>query len=394
MITPKWVLTAANCVKKDLLEVVFIGVYNLTPLDDILESMNSTKSLRSCHNNQDCLLDFLQFTLSRLEIGAQIIIASPIINTRYYSTDHRIHNNIALLKLNRPAMLQCENVIYQTNLIQIGNEELTKGQICTAAGWGRYDSQKGDSSIESMLSSENLTPTILYGIKHVIFRVSNDGKRIYTHMDNVNSKQDFSYGDAGGPLICNGKQYGIFSYVYKIYKDNGETKRYAVWTKVDAYIRWVNHVLTHYGDDPLQIISKSAESMKNTNVVSWQDVESEPDDNFDNIVLKSLNDLLEKDILTIDINQITVPDLNFVLDFPNDTTTISTRLSTESSTISATNATQTAPNNATTLTNIVMNVTAARNVSSFQEFRNVFLSSCSSRRIFVALCLSLISALH
>ncbi|OCT73580.1 trypsin [Xenopus laevis] len=190
LISKHWVLTAAHCLKPNIL--MQLGEHNL--------EVNEGNE---------------QF--------AHTAIFCP--HPKYDSVTY--DNDIMLLKLNAPAKL---NKYVQT--ISIGCPEVSSGTECTIAGWG------------STTSIVETYPNILH-CGTVTTETQDECQRLHSDLkitDNMlcasiaGETMDTCYGDSGGSLVCNSVVHGVTSFGHTTC---GTGTKPGVYTKVCKYRDWI-----------------------------------------------------------------------------------------------------------------------------------------------------------
>ncbi|XP_074834673.1 mast cell protease 2-like [Carettochelys insculpta] len=136
-----------------------------------------------------------------------------------------VKNDLLLLKLNGKATLnKYVNIIH---LPKTNKEVLAKASQCSTAGWGTIDRGKATSklfetrvTILSRKQCRSLNPAVTDGI---------------ICANSKSQAKDSSQGDAGNPLVCDGKAEGIFSHYFG---DN-----LGFYTNIASYISWIKKTM-------------------------------------------------------------------------------------------------------------------------------------------------------
>uniref|UniRef100_I3J1A8 pancreatic elastase II n=1 Tax=Oreochromis niloticus TaxID=8128 RepID=I3J1A8_ORENI len=207
LISNEWVLTAAHCIGSSYTYRVYLGKHSL-------DTANESGSIA---------------------ISPSVIVVHP--NWDSYN----IRNDIALIKLSSP--VQNTNAISPACLPTSG-ETLANGAPCYVTGWGRLWT---GGPIADILQ-QALLPVVDYS---TCSRSDWWGNLVTTNMicaggDGVVSSCN---GDSGGPLNCQNPDgswdvHGIVSFGSSA--GCNYYKKPSVFTKVSAYISWINNVMTSY----------------------------------------------------------------------------------------------------------------------------------------------------
>ncbi|XP_037641226.1 elastase-1-like [Sebastes umbrosus] len=203
LIKEGWVMTAAHCVDSPRTWLVFLGEH-----DFYSDSYNE-----------------------------QIITVSEVFTHRGWDSNRPSNGfDIALLRLSSPATLDS---YVQLGSLPTTGQILPHNNLCYITGWGRTST---DGSLSSELMEAYL-PLVDYKIcsRHDWW-----GSSVKTTMVcGGGGYEGGCNGDSGGPLNClvNGKYYvhGITSFVSD--KGCNAHKQPTVFTRVSAYIDWINSVM-------------------------------------------------------------------------------------------------------------------------------------------------------
>ncbi|XP_034149808.1 mast cell protease 1A-like [Esox lucius] len=140
------------------------------------------------------------------------------------------NNDIMLLKLKKKATLTPA-----VQLIPLMNGPIANGIICSTAGWGDID-DNGTEINQLQEVNATIVPPEVCAQRLAPTKISS-GMVCATGPSGF---QGFCSGDSGGPLVCNGKLAGIVSFS----KNPCASPFYAdVYTRVPAYIKWIDGVL-------------------------------------------------------------------------------------------------------------------------------------------------------
>lgn len=128
------------------------------------------------------------------------------------------------------------------NYIQlpVQDEAIPIGEMATVAGWGSTSEKDNFSSnlrVTQVEIHENMQCMARSSLRTI------DTNRINDQMICAGDREGdtgICYGDEGAPLIFNGIQIGIASYV----GDCARPNFLASYTRVSSYINWINSVLT------------------------------------------------------------------------------------------------------------------------------------------------------
>ncbi|KAG7520195.1 trypsin-3-like [Solea senegalensis] len=146
-------------------------------------------------------------------------------------------NDIMLIKFRTPFNLTS---YVSTILMPRQDASIPEGQMCRVSGWGLTNPSGGE------------IPSTLLTVKLPIFATekcnsseSFDGKITENMLCAGYSTggKDACMGDSGGPLICEGRLYGVVSWG----KGCAEAQLPGVYTAVSKYRKWIdNTVFNHY----------------------------------------------------------------------------------------------------------------------------------------------------
>ncbi|KAL1782929.1 transmembrane protease serine 9-like [Sigmodon hispidus] len=121
--------------------------------------------------------------------------------------------------------------------LQREDRDLAPGKLCQVAGWG-------------VVSHTGRRPDVLQKLEVPIMdrnicnlRVHHDGVITQNMICAESNRRDSCRGDSGGPLVCGDKVEGIVAWGSRVC---GNRKKPAVFTRLPAYIKWVNDVMNLY----------------------------------------------------------------------------------------------------------------------------------------------------
>ncbi|XP_049643039.1 kallikrein-13-like isoform X1 [Suncus etruscus] len=198
LVHPKWVLTAAHCLKEYY--QVYLGKH----------------------------------ALSRVEEGEQVLeVARSVPHPQYRaSPTHMDHDHdIMLLELKTPAQLSDH-----VKVLPLSRQDcLPTGTACIVSGWGTTTSPQ--VSYPQALQCVNIE-----------IRSDEECRQVYPGKITLNmlcagtqeGGKDSCEGDSGGPLLCNGTLHGIISWGDF---PCGQPNRPGVYTRVPRYISWIRQVI-------------------------------------------------------------------------------------------------------------------------------------------------------
>ncbi|XP_048019560.1 cathepsin G-like [Megalobrama amblycephala] len=195
LISDQYVLTAAHCWSRCELLTVVVGA------DDLRKSKSSD------------------------HIRVESSILHPDYNT---STEE---NDIMLLKLEKE--VEIKKKVKPISLPE-EEEDIKAGTLCTVAGWGSVEPD-GQGTSDYLMEANT---TVLSQAK---CKEKWGSLYIGQQMICVYGKGGTCSGDSGGPLICGGTAVGITSFGSE-HRCNSR-KHPEVYTKISAYIKWINNVI-------------------------------------------------------------------------------------------------------------------------------------------------------
>ncbi|NXW87156.1 GRAE protein, partial [Alopecoenas beccarii] len=131
----------------------------------------------------------------------------------------KIANDILLLKLNGNAT---SNSYVRT--ISFEKSKVPGGTVCGTAGWGFKPPAAALREATVTIIKQRDCLSLYPGLTDNLICGSNGSARVPEKVS----------GDAGDPLVCNNKAYGIFSYSYK---------GLSFYTHIAPYLPWVNSVM-------------------------------------------------------------------------------------------------------------------------------------------------------
>lgn len=141
------------------------------------------------------------------------------------------HNDILLLQLNETVILGPEVQVFPTEREDV---DVEAGTECRVAGWG-------------MISLTGKRPDKMHQVEvPIISRETCNRRDQYDNEITRNMlcaggrRKDSCEGDSGGPLVCAGKAVGIVSWGNR---KCGNIKKPGIYTRISAYIAWIDSVL-------------------------------------------------------------------------------------------------------------------------------------------------------
>merc|ERR1712212_8427 len=204
LIHPQWVLTASHCVEK--------------------QSPSRIRVVLGEHN------------LKMEERSEQYMRPTQIITHERYKQGGWMYNDVALIKLEKPAILN--KYVGLVCLPEKGEDE--QGKTCSISGWG-YTRKTSDSA--------GISPNILQEVSGPIWRYENCKNKWASANFEVNPKvycfenrdgQNYGVcnGDSGGPLSC--QSSGGWKVVGIAHFAEGRCKNLpGAYTKVEPYLEWI-----------------------------------------------------------------------------------------------------------------------------------------------------------
>ncbi|XP_067872851.1 trypsin I-P1-like [Heterodontus francisci] len=201
LINPRWILSAAHCMKPPVLITVILGEHSLSKSD----------------GNEKF------YKVARL-------IIYPLYNPVTFRHD------IMLLKINRPAT---QNAYISPVAIPATAKMVPENTLCTVSGWGVT------AVFSYSLSDVLMAVEVPIISRYKCNRPSSYGGRVHPFMICAGYRtggKDSCQGDSGGPLICDGVIHGIVSWGISCahYKYPG------VYTRVGKYIRWIKNKIKRF----------------------------------------------------------------------------------------------------------------------------------------------------
>lgn len=210
LISPRWVLTAAHCIRKRL--YVRIGEHDLTEKEG-----------------------------TELELRVDLITVHP-----EYDAD-TVDNDVAMLRL--PVTLSA-SASRGIACLPGSNQPLPTNHRCTIIGWGK--SRVTDDFGTDVLHQAE--------IPIVSSEVCRDVYIDYRITDNMfcagyrRGKMDSCAGDSGGPLLCRDPRrpdhpwtiFGITSFG----EGCGKRGKLGIYAKISNYVRWINRVMKEHDPSP------------------------------------------------------------------------------------------------------------------------------------------------
>ncbi|XP_028643239.1 granzyme-like protein 2 [Grammomys surdaster] len=158
--------------------------------------------------------------------NTQVIRVYKAIPHLYFNSKTLV-NDIMLLKLESKAQL---NSAVKTIGLPKSHDWVKPGQVCTVAGWGILPNCTSPETLQEVnLEVQN-------GQK-CYARSRNYNNFIQLCVGNPNERKATSYGDSGGPFVCDGVAQGIVSYRLSAYAPP------RVFTRVSSFIPWIQRTV-------------------------------------------------------------------------------------------------------------------------------------------------------
>ncbi|XP_029469334.1 complement factor D-like [Rhinatrema bivittatum] len=146
--------------------------------------------------------------------------------------DTTAHNDLLLLKLREKVALSQEVKILPFQKV---DKDLPAGTICDVAGWGQI-------SLTGKRPDKLQEVTVQVIGREICNQRDQYDKEITENMICAGARRkDSCEGDSGGPLVCNGMAEGVVSIGYR---KCGNAKKPGVYTRISAYVSWINGTMT------------------------------------------------------------------------------------------------------------------------------------------------------
>ncbi|NXL93257.1 GRAB protein, partial [Alectura lathami] len=202
LVAPGWVMTAAQCFSHRPL-IVILGARNIEKREESWQTFEVQEY--HCH---------------------------PAFTER--TTGH----DILLLKLKGNATSNS----YVSN-IPLQRVKAAGGTVCSIAGWGHKDPMATFHEANVTIRKQRFCLTIYPGLADNVICASSASAGVLGEVDAPCSPRRSALTsllpvlqyDTGGPLVCNNKAYGIYSYPYG--------QRVSLYTHIAPYIPWANSVM-------------------------------------------------------------------------------------------------------------------------------------------------------
>jgi len=213
LVAPNWIVTASHCVFGDSADVIDIhlGRHNID---------------RTRHNDS----------------SVQIIRAKRVIVHPDFAYPSRMNNDIALVELSRPAVL---NDRVKTVCLPRDNDILPVGQKCVLAGWGKTSHPGSASLLLRQVGLEIVDNTICKRLNQRHYRIPVTKNMLCAGLG-PDKIQAACHGDSGGPLMCqsNGRFFlhGAVSWGPSNCKSE---KAYSVFAQVSLYRKWIDSYINN-----------------------------------------------------------------------------------------------------------------------------------------------------
>ncbi|XP_068958045.1 myeloblastin-like [Petaurus breviceps papuanus] len=188
LIHPQFVMTAAHCVDKihPTLMLVYAGVHDL----------------------------------KNFESSQQVFTVQRFYSDNY--DENKILNDIALIKLDRPAVL---NANVQVAPLPTQGQSLPMGTQCLAMGWGQLGTEL---PISQILQELNVTVVNFHCRENNICTLA------------PRQRAGICFGDSGGPLICQGVVHAVDSFI----KGGCASQKFPdFFAQVSLYVDWIKGIL-------------------------------------------------------------------------------------------------------------------------------------------------------
>ncbi|XP_052512092.1 kallikrein-13 [Budorcas taxicolor] len=198
LVHPRWVLTAAHCLKEGYR--VYLGKH----------------------------------VLARVEAGEQVReVAQAIPHPQYQSSPTHLNHDHDIMLLELKSSVQLTRHIQTLPLSH--QRCLPPGTCCRVSGWGTT-------------TSPQVTYPQTLQCANIELRSDEECHRVYPgkitpNMLCAGTKEggnDSCEGDSGGPLVCNGKLHGIISWGDF---PCGQPNRPGVYTRVSQYVPWIQETI-------------------------------------------------------------------------------------------------------------------------------------------------------
>ncbi|KAL1138562.1 hypothetical protein AAG570_008625 [Ranatra chinensis] len=199
LVSPKWVLTAAHCVKRRL--YVRLGEHDLSHVEGTELQMRVKKS---------------------------------IIHPSY--NPETVDNDVALLRLPYAVPLETFGIA----CLPKSRQPLPTQNLCTIIGWGKRSTSHKQGTDILHEAEVPIVPTKLCREVYEEYQItSNMICAGYRH-----GRSDACSGDSGGPLLCknaNG-QWTVFG-ITSFGEGCGKRGKYGIYAKLSNYVRWIRRTI-------------------------------------------------------------------------------------------------------------------------------------------------------
>ncbi|OWF39004.1 elastase-1-like [Mizuhopecten yessoensis] len=201
LIAPNWVLTAAHCVEFD-------------------------------SNRQNFRIVLGEHVLSSDDATEQTVdIEKIILHSQYDGSANGIPNDIALIKLAKPADTSNTGI----GVVQLPtdtNRDFTSSDTCYISGWGKTSADSGLADVLQHVQI-NVMSNLLCNINWLLQSI------LSTHICVGGGSESACNGDSGGPLVCVKSNEYILAGVTSWGSSNCENMP-NVYTRVSEYRGWID----------------------------------------------------------------------------------------------------------------------------------------------------------
>lgn len=213
LISPIWVLTAAQCTFDDLGKRLDASIYQIVVgslyIHGVKDEIKGDTQIRDVSAVMVSNFDHESSRKNDVFLGTEVAM---------FRTDapFGLNNLVQMVRLLSPKMMK-------------EMESMESFRNCMASGWGKV--KNGDEVLEDMqylklsLTSEEKCRTLSKNNASDICSLDAKGK-------------GGCFGDLGGPLVCQGYQIGVCSHM------GCDGTNVDVWTRVDKFYNWITMTIT------------------------------------------------------------------------------------------------------------------------------------------------------